>query len=83
MRYSYNIEPLARRQAEEGLTYEGLGQKTGLRGNTIRNALMGRACNPPTIKKIADALGVPMAELVVPVEAEPQPKNQTPEESAA
>ena len=50
-----------------GLTDEALAVASNLCPQTIANVLSGRSVTPTTMKKIADALGIPLAELVIPV----------------
>jgi len=81
MTFLYDIEKLAQRKAALGLTDQMLARRAGLHPSTIKNILTGRTCKPPTIRKIAEALGMDLAELVVPADAEPARKTQ--EEPAA
>ena len=70
MEYTYNIEPFLRKVAEQGLSYADLAEKAGVHISTVRYALGGGKARPPTMKAIADSLGVDLAQLVVPVDAE-------------
>ena len=69
--FGYDVSRLARRKAELGLTDKALGKRTGLHPSTINNVLTGRTCKAPTIKRIAEELGMQFSEIVVAAEARP------------
>jgi len=66
MDYAYDINRIARRQMELGLTNAALAAAAGLHPATIANVLTGRTAKGPTVMAIAAALGLELAELVVP-----------------
>lgn len=67
IRYGYNLHVLARRQAELGLNDGELGEKAQCSYKTIENFHKGLSMTPRTVKKLADALGVDLATIVVPL----------------
>jgi len=83
LEFGYDIHQIARRKAEQGRSDAELAALAGVHATTIRNVLTGRSCRPATVKAVAEALGLDLAELVVPAEAEAEPQAKTPEETAA
>ena len=63
--YGYDIARLARKQAELGLTNQEVARLAHIHPSTVKNVMSGATRKGPTVKAIATALGVEMADLVV------------------
>ncbi len=63
--FGYNISELARKQAELGLTDKELARRAAVHPSTVKNVLTGQTCRAPTVKRIAEALGLKLADLVL------------------
>lgn len=63
--YGYDIDALARRKAELGLLDADLARKAGVTPRTVYNILTGQTSNARTIRKLAEAMGLNLADLVV------------------
>ena len=63
--YEYDISKLAERKARLGLTDKVIAQRAGVHPSTVKNVLTGQTCKAPTIKKLAEALGLDLSELVI------------------
>lgn len=50
--------------AEKDVTIKALAEKAGVSRNTITAIKQGKSCSPTTASRIADALGVPVTELM-------------------
>ena len=66
--FGYDIKKLAQQKAELGMLDCELARLANVAPSTVKNVLTRQTTKPTTIKKIADALGVPMSEIVIPVE---------------
>jgi transcriptional regulator with XRE-family HTH domain len=67
--YEYDISRLVKRQLELGLTDMALAKKAGLSAATVGCVFKRRrAGNRSTIAKMADAMGLDLADLVVEVD---------------
>jgi hypothetical protein len=65
MDFTYDISKLAQRKARLGWTNMRLAQAARVHGATVSNVLSGRTCKPPTVKKLAEAMGLDLTDLVV------------------
>jgi len=70
---TWDLDRIAFEQAAKGLTTTGLAMKAGVSQPTICLILSGGGTTPKTMKKVADALRIPLAELVIPVGGRPAP----------
>lgn len=61
---SYDIKRLEKQRAILGMTCRELCRQVGICPSTYRRVITGENRNPRTVKRIADVLGVPMAEIV-------------------
>jgi len=68
--YRYDIAAIRRRQAEQGLDNNGLAKRAGVHPTTVTSVLTGKTAKPPTVKKIAEALGIELADIVVEIDAD-------------
>lgn len=71
--YKYDIGRLKRAALERGWTRTRIAKETGKDGvsqPTVCRVWRGESVTETTVRKIADALGVPMSEIVIPVERE-------------
>jgi len=68
--YGYDIAKLARRKAELGLTDIEVARRAQVCPSTIANLLTGRRCKGPTVKAVANVLGMNLADLVIPAAEE-------------
>lgn len=66
--FKYNVSKLERRRLEKGWTQTQLAKEASLSRVTVCQILNGRKGSPETIKKLAAALGVELASLVVATE---------------
>ncbi len=66
MNYEYDISQLARRQAELGFCDLELSKRAGVHPSTVKNVFTGRTAKPGTLRKIAEALGIDLADIVIP-----------------
>ena len=55
---------LRHRLIDLGIDQTELAEKSGISRGAINNVCCGRACSASTAQKIAEALGVPLEELV-------------------
>ena len=65
MAFAYDIDRLARRQAELGWTDLKLATVAGVHPSTVKNVMTERTCRPSTVRSLAEALGFPLADIVV------------------
>lgn len=66
--YSYNADRIRRELAVRAMTIEDLAAKSGLGRSTLWYWLSGgKRPRPATAKAVADALGIPLEELVIEV----------------
>ena len=77
----YHIPRIAEVQATRGWTNQRLAALAGVSPATVGRLLSGQTQSRRTVKAVAEALGMDLAELVVPADAEPARKTQ--EEPAA
>ena len=63
--FGYDIDRLAEKKALMGLTNAELAKRTGLHASTIANVLEGRTAKGPTVKRIAEVLGLELGSIVV------------------
>jgi lambda repressor-like predicted transcriptional regulator len=66
MTFGYDISKLSLRKAELGWTDARLASQAGVHASTVKNVLTGKTCKGPTVKRLAEALGVNMSDIVVP-----------------
>ena len=64
MAFDYDIEMLARRKAEMGMLDVELARLAKVTPSTVKNVLTRKTSKAPTIRKIAEALGMNLADLV-------------------
>jgi transcriptional regulator with XRE-family HTH domain len=60
----YDLRPLKTAMAEQGFTPRTIAEKAGLKRSGVRDMLNRGSGRPGNVKKLADALGVPMKELM-------------------
>ncbi len=60
-----NGRELHRRRCERGLTQDALAHLASCNVKTVRNAERGRRVDAATVKRIADAVGLPLAAIVL------------------
>jgi len=63
--HTYDVAKLERARREQGLRQQDLADRTGKSVSTIHKVLAGRSHAVRTVKLVADALGVPMDQVVV------------------
>jgi transcriptional regulator with XRE-family HTH domain len=56
-------DAIARQLRDAGLTQTGLARLAGINRGTIQHILRGGHCHTGTLARIADALGMPLADL--------------------
>ncbi len=61
----FDISRIEKARILQGLTKGGLAKKAGIHPTTYTLILKGSNHHPPTIKKIADALGLEMKEIYI------------------
>jgi len=70
---TWDLDRIALEKAAKGLTDTGLAAACRVSRPTISGIMAGRSTKASTMKKIAGALGIPLAELVIPVGGRPAP----------
>ncbi len=63
--FGYDIEKLEHKKASLGMTDLELARLAGVTPSTVKNVLTGKTCKAPTIRKIAEALKIPLETIVV------------------
>jgi len=71
----YNFARLEFERLSQGLTYSEIADRAGLTQPTVARCCKGESANPPTIKRVADVLGIPLADIVLVPEQTPQVKS--------
>jgi len=71
----YDHAALERARLVQGLTYQAIAERTGLSQPTVARCCKGESANPPTIKRVADVLGIALADIVVAPEQTTQAKS--------
>ena len=61
----FNINKIEKHRIIKGLSKSGLAKKAGIDPSTYTVILRGKHHHPPTIKKVADALGLDMEEIYI------------------
>lgn len=74
-RFGYDTERMERTRVAMGLTKAALARKAKISPATVASALRGSTGTPTTFGKLAAALGMPLADLTVPL----GPEVRTPE----
>lgn len=62
---TYNLRRIRYMRLVKGWTFSKLAKEIGEHPSTVSRIERGENQNPETVKKIADALGIPMEELVL------------------
>ena len=65
MRYGYDFDRIEEARLKAGLSKRDLAQKAGVTAPTVGNLFIHRTANPATVAKIAEVLGLNLAELVI------------------
>ena len=65
MTFAYDISRLTFRKAQLGWTDMELARRARVSPTTVKNVLTGRSAKGGTIKALAEALGLNLADLVV------------------
>jgi len=65
MTFGYDIDAINRQAATLGLNKLAIAKRAGVSPTTVTNVLTGKHCYPPTVKKIAEAVGLVLSDLVV------------------
>ena len=60
-----DVEKLLELRVNQGLTQRDLARKAGISNATLSKIEHGRNTRPPTLKKLADALGVEPVDLLL------------------
>ena len=63
--FGYDVDKLAEKMAVRGMTMQRVGKLAGVHPSTVANVLRRRTCKAPTVKKIAEALGLSLEEIIV------------------
>lgn len=61
---NYKIDILNGARLQRGWSRVELSRRAGVDAKTVTNVLDGRHASPQMVRRLADALGVPMTELV-------------------
>ena len=61
----FDTQKIEKARQIKGLTKQGLAELVGIHPSTYTLILKGEIQNPPTIKKIADVLGVSMEDIFI------------------
>lgn len=70
MREGYSADALKELRGAQGLSQQDLAHKAGVSYRTISTIENGGRARATTLRKIADALGIPLADLLNPGELE-------------
>ncbi len=65
--FRYDVGKLKHTALERGWTRYRVSKESGVTSPTVCRFFRGESVTETTVKKIADALGVPMSEIVIPV----------------
>ena len=68
-RYRYDVDRIEEKRLAKGWSRHQLGLAAGLSNKTITQILRGKSM-PRSVAKVAAALGLDLADLVIPVEQE-------------
>ena len=60
----YKIEILEKKRLEKGLSYTEIADNLGIHKVTVARTLKGLSMKPPTVKRLADYLGVEMERIL-------------------
>jgi transcriptional regulator with XRE-family HTH domain len=60
-----DVEKLWKLRVNQGLTQRQLARKAGISNATLSKIEHGRSTRPPTLKKLADVLGVKSVDLLL------------------
>jgi len=63
--FRYDIEAIGRKAASLGLNKAAIARRAGVTPTTVANVLRRKHSSPGTVKKIAEAVGLQLGDLVV------------------
>ena len=63
--FGYDVDKIKEKMAVRGLTMQRVGQLAGVHPSTVASVLRRRTAKPPTVKKIAEAIGLTLEEIIV------------------
>lgn len=69
MKFKYDISRIERRMLELGLCDKDVAETAGIHPSTVKNVLTERSHRRATVKVVAEAVGLSLAEIIVEVEA--------------